>query len=401
MGEEHFFAKGGFVDGRDDFGGHAGEFSVAAMVGAIEDEGNERRARGEDFVTELKRKVVTEGSGADLGDREAPGGDDENRSAKFVGIGAEHEFGGTDHFGNARVGKNLHVRGVAFGFEKVGYVGSRIVAEELAESFLVVGDVVAFDESDEIFWSEAREGGFGEVGVGGEKIFGRGVKVGEIAASAAGDEDFLADAIGEFKEAHTATAFGGFDGAEQASGTGAEDEDIKGARHSARSLGEKRCEHKRGTEKSVERRGKFGMTEMMKEVGNLRRRDAGQGKRRDTALGKEFGVGGLIAVLRSTTGEFGEEKEFVGMKRVRRVVVKVAIEQGREFSNADFVARFLAGFPGRRNGGRLTDIGPSAGQSPKAVREFADKKDAFVPESGDANIDFGSGIAGLLGEELF
>ena len=53
-----------------------------------------------------------------------------------------------------------------------------------------------FDESDEIRGSEAGESGFGEMRIGGEEIFRRGVDVGEVAAATAGDEDFFADAVG-------------------------------------------------------------------------------------------------------------------------------------------------------------------------------------------------------------
>jgi hypothetical protein len=136
------------------------------------------------------------------------------------------------NFGDAGVEEHLDVRGTAFGFEEVGDVRGGVVAEKLAESFFVVGDTMLFDESDEVSWSEAGEGGFGEVGIGGEEIFGSGVKVGEIAAAAAGNEDFLADAVGVLEKGDTASAFSGFNGAEQTSGAGAEDEDIEGAGHS-------------------------------------------------------------------------------------------------------------------------------------------------------------------------
>jgi len=68
MGEEHFFAEGVFVGRGDDFGGDAGKFGVAVVVGAIEDERNEGGARGDDFVAELAGQVVAEGSGAHFGD---------------------------------------------------------------------------------------------------------------------------------------------------------------------------------------------------------------------------------------------------------------------------------------------------------------------------------------------
>jgi hypothetical protein len=69
MGKEHFFAERILIDGGNDFGGDAGEFGVAVVVGAIEDQRNEGGARGDDFVAELAGQVVAEGSGAHFGDR--------------------------------------------------------------------------------------------------------------------------------------------------------------------------------------------------------------------------------------------------------------------------------------------------------------------------------------------
>jgi len=125
----------------------------------------------------------------------------------------------------------LDARRAAFGLEEVGDVRGRVIAEELAQSLFVIEDAMLFDESDEVSWSEAGQGGFGEVGIGGEEIFGSGVKVGEIAAAAAGNEDFLADAVGALEKGDTVSAFSGFNGTEQTSGASAEDEDIEGAGH--------------------------------------------------------------------------------------------------------------------------------------------------------------------------
>jgi len=83
MGEEHSFAEGMFPSGGDDVSGNSSEFGIAMLVGAMENEGNERGASGNDFMSELAGEVVAEGSSAHLGDGEATGGHDKSRSAKF------------------------------------------------------------------------------------------------------------------------------------------------------------------------------------------------------------------------------------------------------------------------------------------------------------------------------
>jgi len=106
-----------------------------------------------------------------------------------------------------------------------------MVAEELAERFLVIGDAMFVDESEKIVGSETGEGGFCEMRIGGDEIFGSGVKVGEVAAASAGNEDFFADAVGVFEERDATAASAGLEGAEETGGTSAEDQDVEGRRH--------------------------------------------------------------------------------------------------------------------------------------------------------------------------
>lgn len=138
---------------------------------------------------------------------------------------------------------------------------------------------------------------------------------------------------------------------------------------------------------------------MLEHVRDLARGDAGEGKRRQVVFGEELGIGGFVAVLRGTAAEFAEEEKLVGMKGVRRMALKVAIENGGKFGDADFVTGFFAGFASGRDGGRLADVGPAAGKRPVAVLKFAHEEDAAIVERGDADVDFGGGVAGLLGEE--
>jgi hypothetical protein len=124
MGEEHFFAERNLAGGRgDNFGGDAGEFGVAVVVGAIEDERNESRASGDDVMAELAGEVVPERSGAQFGDGKPAGGDDEDGSAKFGGVGTKEEFGGALDFGDAGVDEDLDTSGATFGFEQVDDLG--------------------------------------------------------------------------------------------------------------------------------------------------------------------------------------------------------------------------------------------------------------------------------------
>ena len=61
----------------------------------------------------------------------------------------------------------------------------------------------------------------------GEEVFRLGVKIREVAAASAGDEDFFADFFGAFEEHDAAAAFPGFDGAQKAGGAAAEDDYVE------------------------------------------------------------------------------------------------------------------------------------------------------------------------------
>ena len=114
--------------------------------------------------------------------------------------------------------------------EQVEDVLGGAVAEELAEVLLVPGDVVGFNQGEEVLRGVAGERGAGEVGVGGEEVFRAGVEVGEVAAASAGDEDLLAGLVGVVEDEGAASAVGGVHGAEEAGGSGAEDQDVGPAR---------------------------------------------------------------------------------------------------------------------------------------------------------------------------
>src|ERR1700756_1026148 len=67
--------------------------------------------------------------------------------------------------------------------------------------------------------------------VGGKEVFRLAMKVGEIAAAATGDEDFLADAVRMFEDSDAAAAFSGFDGAQQSRRAATKNKHIEFAIH--------------------------------------------------------------------------------------------------------------------------------------------------------------------------
>lgn len=156
----------------------------------------------------------------------------------------------------------------------------------------------------------------------------------------------------------------------------------------------------RGREELIEGGGEGGVAEVLEHVGDLARGDAGERERGEMVFGEELRAGSFVAVLGSAALEFGEEENFVGVEGVRGMALQVAVEKRGKFGDAHFVAGFFADFASGGDGGRLADVGPAAGEGPAAVLEFANKEDAVLVEGRDAHVDFGSGVAGLMGEEV-
>src|ERR1700692_2451055 len=125
---------------------------------------------------------------------------------------------------NFGVRKNGDAGVLAFGFEHGEDVAGGAVTEKVASCLVVVRDARFFDQDDEIGGSVASDGGLGEMRVGGNEVFNAAVKVGEVAASTAGDEDFFAEAIGALEDGDAAAALAGPDSAHQAGRAATEDE---------------------------------------------------------------------------------------------------------------------------------------------------------------------------------
>lgn len=164
---------------------------------------------------------------ADFWNGEAARGDDQDRSAKLGGVGSHCKLGGVLNFPDSGVEKKLGACIAALGFEHVGDVLRGTVAEKLPESFLVVRDAMFFDQRDEVRRGIAGERGFCKVFIRANEIFRAAVDVREVATSAAGDENLLADAVGPLKEGDPASAFAGFRRAEESRGAGAENYCVK------------------------------------------------------------------------------------------------------------------------------------------------------------------------------
>ena len=231
MGEEEGFVEGGLRGLRLDGEREAGEGAHEVEGFAVEGQGDETGSGGEDGDVELVGEVVGEGGGTEFGDGEAAGGDDEGGGGEGFLVGLDLEGAGAGDGGDGAGEEELNLGGFAFGSEHGDDLAGGAVAEELAEGLFVVGDFVALDLGDEVVGGVAVEGGGGEAGVLGDEAVGGGVDVGEVAAPAAGYEDFGAGFGAVVDEGGATAALGGGGGAHHPCGAGADNQHVKGMLH--------------------------------------------------------------------------------------------------------------------------------------------------------------------------
>ena len=164
---------------------------------------------------ETAGEVEAEAGGADLGYGQAAGGDDERLGFERAVVGLEVEAVGARDVGHFGLEADGGARGVAFGEEHGDDLAGGAVAEELAEGLFVPGDGVTVDEVDEVLRGVAGEGGAAEAGIVGPEAVGVGMQIGEVAATAAGDEDLFAGLAGVIEHEDAAAAAGGGGGGHQ------------------------------------------------------------------------------------------------------------------------------------------------------------------------------------------
>jgi hypothetical protein len=126
---------------------------------------------------------------------------------------------------------------IALGQEHFEDVAGFVIAEQLAEFFLVVGHGVFADHADEIPLGVARQCGFAEMRVLREEIARLGVHVGEIAAATARHQDFLAGLVRVVEQQHLTPTPGGGQCTHQPSGASANDHDFGRAQNGVLMVG--------------------------------------------------------------------------------------------------------------------------------------------------------------------
>ena len=179
------------------------------------------------FVAELPGHLIAETGGAQGRNRQAAGGDHQRFAGDLAERGVQQVTLSSFSMVWIEVSRcRLDADLIALVEQHLEDVAGFVIAEQLAEFFLVVRHAVLGDHADEIPLGVARQGGFAEVRVLREEIARFGVHVGEIAATTARHQDFLAGLVRVVEQQHLAPAPGGGQRTHQPCGASANDHDF-------------------------------------------------------------------------------------------------------------------------------------------------------------------------------
>ncbi len=225
MGEKQCLVKAGPGIGDADRQGGAGKRGKPFVR---ECERYKGRAGFGDAMAKAGGDVIGEARGAHGRDRSAPRGEDEiagcDRVADAVAVERGGELGAVmREVGEAGGEPEGGTRVSHFGTQHIDDLNGFAVAEELAQGFFMIRDVVARDQIDKIPLGISGERRTGEMRIGRQEIVRAAMQVGEIAAPAAGDADFLARFFGLINDQRVRPRMGR---AHHAGGTGTEDESV-------------------------------------------------------------------------------------------------------------------------------------------------------------------------------
>ncbi|MNT63618.1 hypothetical protein D3C72_2014500 [compost metagenome] len=97
-----------------------------------------------------------------------------------------------------------------------------VVAEQLSQLFLVIGDAVALHQRDEVLRRVLRQRRAAEIRILRHIAVMTGVHIGEVAAPATGNADLLRQLGGVIQQQHAAAALTGGGSTHHAGGAGAD-----------------------------------------------------------------------------------------------------------------------------------------------------------------------------------
>jgi hypothetical protein len=163
MREQHVALKTLTAVRRDHLRRHARQIAVVRAILGPKDEGRQRRPALTYRESKLPGYVIAESCRPHLRNRESSGGDDYDGRVVVGFSGGDDIFGSPPNLTGPHVQENRNTGGMTLLLEHGGDVARGTIAEQLAESLLMIGNTMLFDQREKVLWCVARQRRFAEV----------------------------------------------------------------------------------------------------------------------------------------------------------------------------------------------------------------------------------------------
>ena len=230
MGQQQVFAEAPAIAGDFRVYGNSGQITEARQRFGPEAERHQCRARGHDVQAELLGDAVAKRAGAYFRHRQPAARHHQGARPACALIGVDDKPLPFTRYGThfARHAP-VHATALAFAFQHVDDLLRAVDAEQLAQRSLLVPDAVALHQRNEMLRRVARQCGAAEVRILRQEILRLAMPVGEVAAPAAGDADFLGQLARMLDQQYAAAALPDLRRAHHPGGARADDDGVPAA----------------------------------------------------------------------------------------------------------------------------------------------------------------------------
>src|SRR5213592_3921437 len=193
MRDQNTFVKLPLSQTHDCIDGYPGERTENRAVLLGKNQRDERRLCRRDSQPELPRQPIAEIGRAYLRNRQPAGRNDERFALETSLVGFYPESAVFLDRVNVAIDANFNASTGAFATQHENNIPGASVAKHLADLLFVVGDPVLFNQEEEILRCESGQRRLVKVRIGAGEAGWNRVQVGEVATTAAADQDLFAN----------------------------------------------------------------------------------------------------------------------------------------------------------------------------------------------------------------
>src|SRR5579875_145159 len=216
MSKQEILAKGLPAAAYGDFERNPRQFLAQRQRFALNTKRHQPRPRLDYSQTESAGNIISKATSAKLRNRQAAGGNHQGRSLQRASSRGKAKTIGMDNLPQRAIESNLDPGLGALVQQHFDNLACRTIAKQLSEGFFMIGDSMAFDQSDEIGWRVTAKGRLAKMWIDRKKPLRAHLAIGKITPPSTGNQDFRSHLRAMFKDANAPAPLAGGKGAHQA-----------------------------------------------------------------------------------------------------------------------------------------------------------------------------------------